>query len=466
MAHATEENPSMPRRKILLSTGAQNYRPPLERSKSAPKLFAIEEMVDEEDEEDLNDEDRSKRQAQRSQKEIIRACCKEDHLYPSITLGRRRCRRGHSIRRPRLYGDMNVQQNTQPKLTNIKSAPAGISTKESIQRDTKLPDEPKNQIISQPICDEKTNGSDEDFENFLLNQNYNANEYLTGDMISYFDRKLNDSAAPENIVHDSVTVSMSDLLNSNDYVLQDHQRNSISMNDLNNFHYNFESYEDESDVSSQKTQFHQDLVLETLIRQSQDNFGEFNSPNESITSNECRAANINECRNMFILKVPFICNDDTDSMSSDVVSTIQLKNVENSILNECDIDAPEKVRQEDIACTSTNNVDDMDKSSDQFVFRSGSVLDRVRNFELMASGRLNRELNNNVATSKSLTNFKKNQANLLITNNRELNLARRLTPVENLMADGRDKNRDDESEMSDESGFVEFQDLSLKSVYA
>lgn len=41
----------MPRRKILLSTGSTNYRPPLERSKSAPKLTMIEENLGEEDEE-------------------------------------------------------------------------------------------------------------------------------------------------------------------------------------------------------------------------------------------------------------------------------------------------------------------------------------------------------------------------------------------------------------------------------
>lgn len=44
------ENPSIPRRKILLSTGASNYRPPLERSKSAPKLTIIEENLEEDDE--------------------------------------------------------------------------------------------------------------------------------------------------------------------------------------------------------------------------------------------------------------------------------------------------------------------------------------------------------------------------------------------------------------------------------
>lgn len=51
LANSVYENPSMPRRKILLATGSSNYRPPLERSKSAPKLTMIEENLGEEDEE-------------------------------------------------------------------------------------------------------------------------------------------------------------------------------------------------------------------------------------------------------------------------------------------------------------------------------------------------------------------------------------------------------------------------------
>ncbi|KAF7273259.1 hypothetical protein GWI33_014024 [Rhynchophorus ferrugineus] len=49
LVNSVYENPSMPRRKILLNTGSQNYRPPLERSKSAPKLSSIEEILEEED---------------------------------------------------------------------------------------------------------------------------------------------------------------------------------------------------------------------------------------------------------------------------------------------------------------------------------------------------------------------------------------------------------------------------------
>lgn len=49
LANSVYDNPSLPRRKILLSTGSHNYKPPLERSKSAPKLMSIEESLEEEE---------------------------------------------------------------------------------------------------------------------------------------------------------------------------------------------------------------------------------------------------------------------------------------------------------------------------------------------------------------------------------------------------------------------------------
>lgn len=53
LANALHDNPSLPQRKLLLSTGASNYRPPLERSKSAPKLGSIEEAAEEEEAADV-----------------------------------------------------------------------------------------------------------------------------------------------------------------------------------------------------------------------------------------------------------------------------------------------------------------------------------------------------------------------------------------------------------------------------
>ncbi|XP_067014577.2 uncharacterized protein [Anabrus simplex] len=61
LANSVYDNPSLPRRKILLSTGSHNYRPPLERSKSAPKLMVIEESVEEEVEEEPQPETHSRR---------------------------------------------------------------------------------------------------------------------------------------------------------------------------------------------------------------------------------------------------------------------------------------------------------------------------------------------------------------------------------------------------------------------
>ncbi|KAH8336429.1 hypothetical protein KR059_010035 [Drosophila kikkawai] len=89
LANAVYDNPSLPRRKIMLSVGGNNYRPPLERSKSAPKLMAIEEAIGEEEGDEIEDTNEPE----------MMPCCQKDSLYPAMTLGRRRCRRGHSIRR-------------------------------------------------------------------------------------------------------------------------------------------------------------------------------------------------------------------------------------------------------------------------------------------------------------------------------------------------------------------------------
>ncbi|GIY63945.1 protein FAM43A [Caerostris darwini] len=57
LANSCYDNPTIPRRKLLLSTGSTNFRPPLERSKSAPKLTAIDEIEEEEEPLGLVDDD-------------------------------------------------------------------------------------------------------------------------------------------------------------------------------------------------------------------------------------------------------------------------------------------------------------------------------------------------------------------------------------------------------------------------
>ncbi|KAF4522393.1 hypothetical protein B566_EDAN012976 [Ephemera danica] len=62
LANSVYAQPTLPRRRIMLSTGSANYRPPLERCKSAPKLGPIdeiseEELVEQEEEEDEEEEE-------------------------------------------------------------------------------------------------------------------------------------------------------------------------------------------------------------------------------------------------------------------------------------------------------------------------------------------------------------------------------------------------------------------------
>ena len=57
LANAGDEQKTMPFRKIMLQAGGSNYRPPLEKGKSAPKLRVIEEVIVEEDEDLDEDED-------------------------------------------------------------------------------------------------------------------------------------------------------------------------------------------------------------------------------------------------------------------------------------------------------------------------------------------------------------------------------------------------------------------------
>ncbi|XP_022247629.1 protein FAM43A-like [Limulus polyphemus] len=57
LANTAVDHPSLPRRKQLLITGTINFRPPMERSRSAPKLTSIDEIEEELEEEEDDFED-------------------------------------------------------------------------------------------------------------------------------------------------------------------------------------------------------------------------------------------------------------------------------------------------------------------------------------------------------------------------------------------------------------------------
>lgn len=74
LVNSVYDNPSIPRRKILLSTGSTNYKPPLERSKSAPKLTMIEENLGEEDEDFSEDYKKLAISHEKHYSQILRYC--------------------------------------------------------------------------------------------------------------------------------------------------------------------------------------------------------------------------------------------------------------------------------------------------------------------------------------------------------------------------------------------------------
>ncbi|XP_049305044.1 uncharacterized protein LOC105228533 [Bactrocera dorsalis] len=197
LANAAYENPSLPRRKILLSVGGNNYRPPLERSKSAPKLMAIEEAIGEEEGEDAEDTNEPE----------MKPCCQKDSLYPAMTLGRRRCRRGHSIRRtgkPRLLCGVSFDESQ--KLKHILAGDMKVDTCCHDKQITKeCASQQQATAPTTGLTEEQRNsyGSDDsdDFEKLLKYNDYDANTSLATELLPYFDMQL----------HKNTSSSLSDL---------------------------------------------------------------------------------------------------------------------------------------------------------------------------------------------------------------------------------------------------------------
>ncbi|KAH8280079.1 hypothetical protein KR018_004667 [Drosophila ironensis] len=162
LANAAYDNPSLPRRKIMLSVGGNNYRPPLERSKSAPKLMAIEEAIGEEEGDEIEDTNEPE----------MKPCCQKDSLYPAMTLGRRRCRRGHSIRRTG-----KIQASSSPCCSSHMAS--GLAHE-------KDGEEEEEAVEPQQIAGPTGEGSDsDDFEKLLK-----FDTTLSNELLPYFDMQL------------------------------------------------------------------------------------------------------------------------------------------------------------------------------------------------------------------------------------------------------------------------------------
>lgn len=461
LANAADENPSMPRRKIMLSTGANNYRPPLERSKSAPKLFSIEELIDEEedDEENLDEEARAKKLEEKRKREEMKTCCKDDHLYPSVTLGRRRCRRGHSIRKSRLLrGSILNQLNSYPP-TNTK-----IEPKHVVEIEPKVEYMPNVDEIK-PNQDNslvKPLGSDEDFENFLLHNDYDSKEPLSSDLMSYFDMKL---TQPTSLIT-TTTASLSDLLD--DDLLRQHQRTCMSMSDLVDYQSDNELDNDnESDIY-----FNQDSLLDTLRRQSatvkvaekdEIDASQFVHENKHDDDDDYTMKPTQSNEFLFSHVRPPIEFD--DDLTSESPSSLCMS--EKTICVNLDSDEGSSISSGcETSSTVTTNAEE-----GQHLPRRGSVLDRVRTFEQLAESQA-KALSDRGSSGKFYS-----RSNSISSGSRSFILAQESKVTRNGTLTRSDVNEnvnmpkvirleDDSDELSDESGYVEFQDISLRSTFA
>lgn len=266
----------MPRRKILLSVGANNYRPPLERSKSAPRLMAIEEAIGEEDEEDEEEKCSSR------QKEV-RSCCTVDPLYPAMTLGRRRCKRGHSIRRT------GTRNRRTPNEVHFKNCT-------ELQRNVIdiRPDQNEGND-GQRLKSESSIGSDDDLDKLLLCNNYDSESPLAGELMSYFDMKFK-----------SKTASLVDLQESQHYnLLSNSSRNTLSLDDLDTYS---DGEEEEEEVF-----YNQQHILDLLVQQSSLSSENDNSmPSRNHENEHTKASGLLSMSN----NLPVVLDSDEGSISS------------------------------------------------------------------------------------------------------------------------------------------------------
>lgn len=416
----------MPRRKILLSTGANNYKPPLERSKSAPKLMAIEEIVGEEEEESEGECGKK----QDKPKVEVSKCCKEDYLYPSITLGRRRCRRGHSFKRS-LLRNVAYMNNKSNRLFDTNAAQSdttetvsknddrfndipkydldgNINEQETAKEEEEANDDGEEEEVSkQPLQQINGIGSDEDFESFLLYNDYDSKDPLTGDFMSYFDMKL----TPMSTI---AAVSLQDITNNN--IVFSHQQRApacISLDNLADYQTYSELDGEDNELESLKADNDDDMKQHFILNNK--NVGIYDKTDRNIDGPNCSS------------KIMFQRGSSSPSSITD-----KLDSDESSISSGYQDDLP--------------------------IFpRRGNVLERVRSYERM---KLQLAENDGCIPMRSTKYFQRGFSN-------DSSRSFPITDFKNLELESSSDHAAPLDDCdSDESGYVEFQDLSLKSVFA
>lgn len=261
----------------MLSVGANNYRPPLERSKSAPRLMAIEEAIGEEDEEDEEEKCSSRSKETRS-------CCTVDPLYPAMTLGRRRCKRGHSIRRT------GTRNRRLPSEVHFKNC---TDVQKVIERST---NNEENDV--QRLKSESSTGSEDDLDKLLLCSNYDSESPLAGELMSYFDMKFKNK-----------TASLVDLQENQHFnLLSNSSRNTLSLDDLDTY----------SDGEEEEGFYNQQSILDLLVQQSSLGLTSCSSDNDNSMPSHNHENDHTKASSLIPMSnsLPIVLDSDEGSISS------------------------------------------------------------------------------------------------------------------------------------------------------
>jgi hypothetical protein len=280
-----------------------------------------------------------------------------------------------------------------------------------------------DEVTKQP---NNSSSSEDDFESFLMNHNYNSKEPLSSELISYFDLQLNPK-----------TISLQDLCQMTSHPAGDdmNSRLALSLDDLNDHHTLGHDHEDRYDDEDEDDDvfFNKKEVLDMLM-----------AANE--VANKRRSANYktellcmlggNESGGVSDVPPSLLCNKIGGGSDSD----------EGSISSGCETSS-----------TVTSSTDDS-----TIMIKPISVLDRVRSFEQLLNGQ---QGEGHVVSEplgekghgfqRSITfptpGIKSHELPAAAINKK---LIKHLESI------------DSDSELSDESGYVEFQESSLKSVLA
>lgn len=324
LVNSLYENPSMPRRKILLSVGANNYRPPMERSKSAPKLMAIEEAVGEEEEiSSMPSFKKSQSHIPYSNVDLFTATTNnKSSTTNSATFDRKYCKRNRS-------NQAMIRRNSLFEQSKSKSPEFGNNRKTS---DSCIGGGKLGAQLS--IAKDSSFEDDDDFNNLLMTNDYDMKSSLSGEILSYFDTKLNKSSSTTTDTETETEASL-----SHPEIDSNPAGTGFDFDSINSQEVNFCS------IGTESTVFNQNEVLNRLVAQSKDVDDDFPSiKTDSSSLDNC--TKMHETNNVFSNSngnaiVPFVMDSDEGSITSgcETSSIITTAHMDELIRSEREIDA-------------------------------------------------------------------------------------------------------------------------------